>query len=86
MPDHWLARPATIRLLWRAFIAVLALAVAAEWAVERDAHFSVEGVFAFGAWFGFLGCVALILLAKAFGAWLKRPERYYDDREPEGDR
>ena len=84
MSDHWLARPATIRLLWRAFIVVLALTVAAEFAVEREEHFSIEGVFAFGAWYGFLACAAMILAAKAVGAWLKRPERYYE--EPGGDR
>lgn len=79
MSDHWLARPATIRLLWRAFLAVLALTVAAEFAVEREAHFGVEGLFAFGAWYGFLACAALILAAKAIGLWLKRPDRYYDE-------
>lgn len=85
MSDHWLARPATIRLLWRAFFAVLALTVAAEFAVEREVHFSVEGVFAFGAWYGFLACAALILAAKAIGLWLKRPDHYYDE-EPRHDR
>lgn len=84
MPEHWLARPATIRVLWRVFVAVLAASVAAEIFVERDAHFRIEALFAFGAWFGFLACAALILGAKALGAWLKRPDRYYE--ESEGDR
>lgn len=84
MSDHWLARPATIRILWRAFIAVLALTVAAELAVEREAYFAIEAVFAFGAWYGFLACAALILGAKALGAWLKRPDRYYE--APDRDR
>jgi hypothetical protein len=79
MQDHWLARPATVRLLWRGFLAVLALTVATEFVVERDAHFTIEGVFAFGAWYGFLACAGLILGAKAIGAWLKRPDRYYDE-------
>lgn len=78
MADHWLARPASIRLLWRIFIAVLALTVAAEFVVERDAHFAVEAIFAFGAWYGFLACAALILGAKAIGLWLKRHDRYYE--------
>ena len=29
-PDHWLARPATIKLLWRVFIAVLVVLVLAQ--------------------------------------------------------
>ena len=79
MQDHWLARPATIRWLWGAFIGVLALTVAAEFGVERDAHFAIEAIVAFGAWYGFLACAALILAAKAIGLWLKRPDRYYDE-------
>jgi predicted membrane metal-binding protein len=65
MSDHWLARPSTIRLLWRGFIVVLVLTVLTE--------------FGFGAWFGFLACAVLILGAKALGALLKRPDGYYDE-------
>jgi len=36
------------------------------------------------AWYGFLACAALILAAKAMGAWLKRQDRYYE--EPDDDR
>jgi hypothetical protein len=82
MDDHWLARPATIRLLWRVFIAGLAVTVLAELAVDMHPHFAIERVFGFGAWYGFLACAALIVLAKALGLFLKRPDTYYreDDR------
>lgn len=76
---HWLARPETIRLLWRAFVAVLVLTVLAEAFVVYEPHFSVEAVLGFGAWFGFLACAALILGAKVIGALLKRPDTYYAD-------
>jgi len=79
MSDHWLVRPSTIRMLWRAFIAVLALTVLAEAFVEADAHFAVEEVFGFGAWFGFLACAALILIAKGIAVVLKRPDTYYEE-------
>lgn len=79
MSDHWLVRPSTIRLLWAGFIAVLALVVAAELVVAHDAHFSVERIFGFGAWFGFLACAALILVAKAIAVFLKRPDTYYQE-------
>jgi hypothetical protein len=79
MDDHWLVRPATIRLLWIAFIAVLALTVLLDLVVEHHPHFWPEGTFGFGAWFGFLSCVALIAFAKALGALLKRPDSYYGD-------
>jgi hypothetical protein len=78
MTDHWLVRKSTIRRLWIAFAVVLAATVLVDLVVQHDAHFWPEGTFGFGAWFGFASCVALILLAKAFGAVLKRPDTYYD--------
>ncbi|KPK09155.1 MAG: hypothetical protein AMJ64_01340 [Betaproteobacteria bacterium SG8_39] len=81
MDDHWLARASTIRLLWRVFIVVLAVTVLAEFAVDLHPHFAIEGVFGFGAWYGFLACAALIVAAKALGVLLKRPDRYYQEDE-----
>jgi len=81
MNDHWLARPSTIRLLWRVFIGVLALTVLAELAVELHPHFAIERLFGFGAWYGFGACAALIVLAKALGVILKRPDHYYEEDE-----
>ena len=81
MDRHWLLRPENIRLLWRAFIAVLALTVAAELFVAHQPEFGIDGYFAFNAWFGFLACAALILFAKGLGAFLKRPDDYYGERD-----
>jgi hypothetical protein len=77
---HWLARPETIRKLWRVFIAVLVVVVLAEFFVRQEAHFAVERIFGFYALFGFVACAVLILLAKGLGVFLKRPDTYYDDR------
>jgi UPF0716 family protein affecting phage T7 exclusion len=41
-------------------------------------HFGIDGTLGFGAWFGFLSCVALVLFAKLLGIFLKRPDSYYD--------
>jgi len=79
MSDHWLVRKATIRLLWRIFIAILAITVLMDFGVEHHPHFGIEGTVGFGAWFGFATCAALILGAKALGVFLKRPDTYYDD-------
>ena len=76
--DHWLARPATIRLLWVVFILVLVVLVALDLVVAHHPYFGLDGTFGFGAWFGFVSCVALVVLAKALGAVLKRPDTYYD--------
>jgi hypothetical protein len=76
--EHWLARPSTIRLLWAVFIAVLALLVALDLVIAHHPTFAWESTFAFGAWFGFVSCVVLIVAAKALGALLQRPDTYYD--------
>ena len=81
MNDHWLARATTVRLLWGAFIAALALTVASELVVEHEAQFTLERVFGFSAWYGLLACAALILFSKGLGAFLKRPDDYYGERD-----
>ena len=77
--DHWLARPGTIRKLWFALAALLALLLAAEAAVGHEGHYRLDGFFGFAAWFGFASCVVLVLGAKALAIFLKRPDTYYDD-------
>jgi len=81
--DAWLARPSTIRLLWRVFAVVLAASVAAQLLFKVKGYFAVDGWLGFGAVFGFLSCVAMVLFAKAMGWILKRDESYY--AEPEDD-
>jgi len=81
--DAWLARPSTIRLLWRVFAVVLAVAVIAQLLFQVKGYFTVDGWPAFGAVFGFLSCVAMVLFAKVMGWVLKRDENYY--AEPEDD-
>ena len=79
-PTHWLDNPRNVKLLWRGFLAVLALTVLAELFVEMHPHFAIESIFAFNAWFGFLSCAVMIVVAKGLSLWLKRPDTYYDER------
>jgi len=76
--DHWLVQPQTIRRLWITFIIVLGGLVALDLVVAHHPHFGIDGTFGFGAWYGFFACVGLVVLAKAIGAVLKRPDTYYD--------
>ena len=76
---HWLDDPRHVRLLWRAFIVVLALTVLAEPFVSLHPAFAIEALFGFNAWFGFLSCVAMIVAARALALLLKRPDTYYDE-------
>jgi hypothetical protein len=77
----WLERPRTIRLLWIVFVGILALTVIAQLVVHPHGYFGLDGSFGFNAWFGLLSCVAMILVAKALGIFLKRPDSFYDDEE-----
>ena len=74
---HWLVRPTTIRKLWWGFSIVLALTVAAQFFIYVKGYFGVDGWFSFGAVFGFLSCLAMVLFAKGLGFFLKRQEDYY---------
>lgn len=76
--DHWLVRPDTIRKLWVTFVCILALLVALDLAIDHHSHFGIDGIFGFSAWYGFLACVVLVIVAKAWGALFKRRDAYYD--------
>lgn len=75
--DYWLARPSSIRLLWRIFIAVLVGLVALQLVVKVKGYFGIDGWFGFGAAYGFLSCAAMVIVARLLGFVLKRPEDYY---------
>jgi len=77
--DHWLVRPKTIRKLWIALIAVLALLLAVEATLDHKGYFGLDGSFGFAAWFGFGASAVLVFGSKAIGIFLKRPDTYYDD-------
>jgi hypothetical protein len=68
-----------IRRLWQVFIAILALTLLAQFAIELDPHFEVERLFGGYAIYGFAACAALILIARAIGLLLKRRDDYYRD-------
>jgi len=81
MKTHWLDEPRNVRLLWRLFLAVLALTVLAELVITLHPHFEVDALFGFHAAYGFLACAAMIVVAKLLGALLKRPDSYYEARD-----
>lgn len=77
---HYLTRPRTIRHLWWGFSAVLALTVLAQLIFYVKGYFTVDGWFGFGAVYGFLSCLLMVLFAKALGVVLKRPRDYYPEK------
>lgn len=79
--SHWLDEPRHVKLLWRIFLAVLVLIVAVGALIPLHPHFEIESTFGFYAWFGFLACGVMIVVAKAMALLLRRPDTYY--REPD---
>ena len=77
--DAWLARPESIRLLWKLFAIVLALTVVAQFFIKVKGYFGVDGWLGFAAIFGFVACLLMVLVAKALGLVLKRDQDYYKE-------
>ena len=76
---HWLVRPKTIRYLWIGSAGVLAITVLLQLVIDIKGHFTVDSYFGFFAAFGFLSCVAMVVVAKLLGIFLKRRDDYYGD-------
>lgn len=77
----WFDRPASRKFLWRILWIICGLALVAELFIDRHGYFGIDGMFAFYALLGFVGCTLMILSAKALALFLKRGEDYYGDSE-----
>lgn len=75
--EHWLVRKETIRKLWIGGVVLLALTLAAQLIFPVKGYFSVDGVFGFGAAYGFVCCLIMVVVAKVLGFVLKRDQDYY---------
>lgn len=75
----WFDHPQNIRRLRIGFYIVLVLLVLPDFFLHKHhLFFKVESWPGFYALFGFVACVAIILISKLLGFWLKRQEDYYD--------
>lgn len=78
---HWLDDKRNIKLLWRGFLVIFALTVAAGFFVDLHPHFEIESWFGFNAAYGFITCMLMIVGAKGLGLLLKRPDTHYERDE-----
>jgi hypothetical protein len=76
---YWLDEPRNINLIVWALYAICALLLLADVFVHKHGPYAIEHKFGFYGIFGFLGCVALVLAARALRVVLMRPENYYDE-------
>ncbi len=80
-PTHWLYQPENRRKLWAILFVILFLTLLPEFFVHHHAHFpniKLDTWWGFFAWYGFLTCAAMVIVAKLLGWLLKRPDAYYD--------
>jgi Na+/melibiose symporter-like transporter len=80
--DHWLVRPGTIRKLWIGGCAILGLTVIAQIFIPIKGYFGADDWFAFGAVYGFICCLLMVVFAKLLGFVLKRGEDFYNPGGP----
>ena len=66
------------RLLWH-FYVICVLLVIVDFIVHRHIEMDWENVPAFYALYGFVACVALVLMAKVLRKVVMRKEDYYDE-------
>ena len=78
LSEHWLERPATVQRIVYALYAISAALILIDPFIHKHGPFAIEHVWGFYAIYGFVGCVFLVLAAKAMRRILMRPEDYYD--------
>jgi hypothetical protein len=75
---YWLDEPRNVDRLVYGFYIACGLLLAVDVFVPKHGPFALEHLFGFYGVFGFLACVALVLIAKQLRRILMRPEDYYD--------
>jgi hypothetical protein len=75
---HLFDDPNNVSLLLRAFYFICAFLFILDFVLHRHVTHSWESIPGFYAIFGFVACVALVLIAKQMRKILMRKEDYYD--------
>lgn len=71
-------KPENIAKILKVFYVICIVLVAADFIVHRHIYHDWENIPAFYAVYGFVGCVILVLIAKAMRKVLMKEEDYYD--------
>ncbi|WP_299595297.1 hypothetical protein [uncultured Microbulbifer sp.] len=78
---YFFDNPDNIRKVLRVFYATCFVLFALDFVIHRHTEYRWEGLPGFYPVYGFVGCVALVVVAKWMRTFLMRPEDYYDKRE-----
>ncbi|WP_111979985.1 hypothetical protein [Algibacillus agarilyticus] len=77
-PDFF-DKPENIAKIIKVFYVICAVLVIVDFIVHRHIYHDWENIPAFYAIYGFVGCVILVLIAKAMRKVLMKKEDYYDE-------
>jgi hypothetical protein len=72
-------RPKNLKAMAAILIAALIGLLIFDFFVHKHPFFGWDGLPTFYAFYGFVGCVLLVVIAKNIRPFLKREEDYYDD-------
>jgi hypothetical protein len=75
---YWLDNPRNVDRLVYGFYLACGLLLAIDVLVPKHGPFAIEHVYGFYGIFGFVACVALVLIAKEWRRVVMRSEDYYD--------
>lgn len=75
---YWLDDARNVDRLVHGFYVVCGLLVAFDVFFPKHGPFAIEHLYGFYGIFGFVACVALVVIAKQLRRILGRPEDYYD--------
>lgn len=62
---------------WQMFYGILGVTLILDFFTKPGAYFGIDGTPFFYAWYGFVSCLAIIVVSKTLGIFLKRPDDYY---------
>ncbi|MGE4647659.1 MAG: hypothetical protein AAEJ59_06285 [Arenicellales bacterium] len=75
---HIFDKPQNVRRVLWALVAVCIVTIGADFVYHRHIVHPWEGVWGFYAFYGFVACVVLVLVAKEMRKLLMRAEDYYN--------
>jgi len=76
---QWIEKPGRLKHMWHVFVAITVLLVTIDFFIPHDHTYLVfETIPGFSAVYGFVACVALVLIAKILRKICKRDMDYYD--------
>lgn len=77
--EYFFDKPENVKWTLRGFYIICVLLVAIDFIIHRHITMAWEKIPAFYAMYGFMACVALVIIAKKLRKMVMRKENYYDE-------